>query len=627
MSRFLFIVATIVVFVFSDGTLAALNVTGPQTANQESRSVSKEAISVAPAPLQNVHPPGWHPPRFKGFVDLHTHPMSYLGFGGKLMWGGLDVGSYLPTDSKCVHDTTAKSMQQALATDNSVRGGWGAFDNPCGDDLRKIFFRVFESANNADSVRDWARGYPADYTQPSHDGKDFMDWPNWKDIDHQKMWVDSIHRAYVGGLRVMVALAVNNKTLADAVRGPGDKLPDNDKDSAALQIQKTKEFVKRHQDFMEIAYSPRDLERIVRANKLAVILGVEVDNIGDINRVQPLTQQAVSAAIHDLYNHGVRYIFPIHVIDNPLGGTAVYIDTFNRSNYAEAGHYWNVECSQPADGITYEYPKNDFWTQLEMNGFSLVKLGSVPPSVPNPPSCPPGTGLVNKQGMTPLGEYAIKEMMKLGMLIDIDHMSNKTAERAIEIAENVDPPGTKQISRGTFQPGGPIADAHPSPYYGYPLFSGHNGLRGGKEGHGTGTEINRTPSQYQRLARMHGMAGVGTAGLDAEEFLHLYGRVIQATGYVPAAFGTDTDGFVVGMPPRIGSHVAYNASFPMSRMGSKQWDYNRSGVAHYGMIADFVKDMESIPGATGLIEDNLMNGADYFLDSWIQALAQSKKVH
>jgi len=48
-------------------------------------------------------------------------------------------------------------------------------------------------------------------------------------------------------------------------------------------------------------------------------------------------------------------------------------------------------------------------------------------------------------------------------------------------------------------------------------------------------------------------------------------------------------------------------------------------VAHYGMISDYLKDMASIPGSGGLL-DSLMNGADYFMDSWVKAEAQKTKV-
>jgi hypothetical protein len=39
--------------------------------------------------------------RLKGFVDLHTHPLSNIGFGEKLFYGGVDIGSLLPADPDC----------------------------------------------------------------------------------------------------------------------------------------------------------------------------------------------------------------------------------------------------------------------------------------------------------------------------------------------------------------------------------------------------------------------------------------------------------------------------------------------------------------------------------------------
>jgi hypothetical protein len=65
---------------------------------------------------------------------------------------------------------------------------------------------------------------------------------------------------------------------------------------------------------------PEELEQLVRANKLAVVVGVEIDNIGNFNHVSHLNQEAISAEINRLYQEGVRYIFSIHLLDNPLTG-------------------------------------------------------------------------------------------------------------------------------------------------------------------------------------------------------------------------------------------------------------------------------------------------------------------
>jgi hypothetical protein len=513
-----------------------------------------------------------------GFVDLHTHPMANLGFGGKLLYGGLDGGpnggSLLPADPSCNHNVRATSIAQALGHDKSTHGGWGV-DNTCGNDARSNIIHLFQQLLNANDPPDDASGFP-----------DFPDWPTWNDLTHQKMWVDSINRAYLGGLRVMVALATSNKTLGDVV---GDS-PTDDKTLGDLQIAEIKSFVGRHQDFMEIAYESADVERIVRANRLAVVLGVELDNIGNMNTVQPLTTDVVSAEIARLYNEGVRYIFPIHVIDNPFGGTAAYEDLFNISNFQETGHFWALGCAPPTDRITYQFSSASAMLAFLTTTFNL----SYPPM---PSGC---SGMVNTAPLTDLGKFALREMMRRGMLIDIDHMSEAVASAALDIAEQV--------------PGG-----------GYPFNSGHNGTRCFVPS--LCTERSLTWAQYRRIGNLHGMAGVGSGDLDAYQWVQMYSAVVQAMGNnAIAGFGTDTNGFAPGMPPRPASSVVYDASFPKSSLGNKQWDYNSDGVAHYGMLADFLKDARTAPGGAELIDNNLMHGADYFLQTWRKSEAQSSQV-
>jgi microsomal dipeptidase-like Zn-dependent dipeptidase len=511
----------------------------------------------------------------RGYVDLHTHPLSNLAFGGKLLYGGVDVGALLPADPDCNHNVRAASMQQALGHDNSTHGGVNIFSNQCGDSIRSQVIHGLQTANKGADPPDDAHGAP-----------DFKDWPVWNDITHQKMWVDWIRRAYDSGLRVMVALAVNNKTLGDATAGPGD-YPTDDRSSADLQIAETKSFVSRHTDFMEVAYSAADLERIVRANKLAVVLGVEVDNIGNLHTVHPLTDGEISNEINRLYNEGVRYIFPIHVIDNAFGGTAVYLGTFNMSNYREAGHFWDITCSNAGDQITYKYVPDGF--DLAIAAVKATKLHiDILRNPPTPPNCAPGTGHVNSRSLTPEGVFAIKEMMRHGMLIDIDHMSERSMLQTLQLAESV--PGK------------------------YPLNSGHSGERGIFNAN---SERSLTAAEYRRIGETHGMAGVGSADVDAYTWVQEYNAVVQAMGSgAVAGFGTDTDGLAMGMKPRPHSAVRYDASFPMSRLGNKEWDYNTQGVAHYGMLADFLKDAATAPGGGALIQNNLMNGAQYFLDTW-----------
>ena len=71
---------------------------------------------------------------------------------------------------------------------------------------------------------------------------------------------------------------------------------------------------------MEIAYSPEDARRIIRQNKLAVVLGSEVPELGNEGEGNP--EQQVSA----LEAMGIRQVVLIHGMDNLLAGTAVFED-------------------------------------------------------------------------------------------------------------------------------------------------------------------------------------------------------------------------------------------------------------------------------------------------------------
>jgi hypothetical protein len=183
------------------------------------------------------------------------------------------------------------------------------------------------------------------------------------------------------------------------------------------------------------------------------------------------------------------------------------------------------------------------------------------------------------------------------------------------------------------------------------------------------------------------MAGVGSGGLDAYSWVQAYNAVIGAMGAnAVAGFGTDTNGFALGMPPsspqygptpQYGSCVVqkekdctsdltpsqlavcrakaqsdcktqypdgclkncgrpliqYSVAFPKSTLGSGTWDYNSDGVAHYGMIADFIQDVKNVPALSspnalsgaGVI-NNLMLGADYFYQMWKKCEAEKAKV-
>jgi len=490
---------------------------------------------------------------------------------------------------------------------------------------------ALEGANDAHISPLQAVGYPT-----------FRDWPKWDDITHQKMWIDWIRRDWQGGLRVMVALSHNNRMLAEVVSvggaGPISGVK-NDKASSDLQIDEIKKLVAAHSDFMAIATTPAELQSIILGDRLAVVLGVEIDKIGDFS--PGVTEQTVDDEIARLHGQGVRYIFPIHLTDNVFGDTAIYKPLFDIANFRENGSFWSVGCAQEADEVGFRSPDLTFPPVL--NPF-------IPPGTPNPPRSPecliakPGgpmfLGHVNARspnGLTSLGEFALKAMMKRGMIIDIDHMSDRAANRALRIANF---------------PGG-----------GYPLMSGHTGIRG-RNSADLNAENARTKAQLAQVACLGGMFGVGTDGMGAYKWAGAYAEIYDVMrrafapgGACPQAtplglsfigLGTDMNSLVRtppptmidtgGLPPRFTD--IYNPNNPIneglpplskSSTGFMTWDYNFHGVAHYGMYVDFLRDVRTWGGTATLtghqmVDDQLMYGAENFYRMWLKAETQKARI-
>lgn len=523
-----------------------------------------------------------------GWVDMHAHPMSHLAFGGKVLHGAPDVDILMPVVQGCRHYTRPKNIEEALGSCNHTHGGHGAFDNTCGDHIRKVLVREVEKNLHAgvNHHEEGARGYPA-----------FKGWPAQDNLTHQQMYVDWIKRCHDNGLSVMVALAVNNRTYAAAFSGPGDKYED-DVSSADIQIQEMKRMVSRH-NWMEVVKTPTDLRRIVGQGKLAIILGIEVDDIGNflsddsVSAENPsrTAQDKVRREIKRLYDNGIRYIFPLHVVDNKFGGTAIYEPAFNTSNYHQTGEFWNVGCAQPDDNIGFKYsPSFDIGIAA-----AKAKIGiDAFRNPPTPPSCQHGH--INNIGLTNLGKFAVKEMMKLGMMIDVDHMSQRTINDIISIAQR----------------------------FNYPLNSGHSSVRKRK-----GIERNMTVEQYNKIADLGGIAGLGVSNMTHLDFMGKYRVLKRAMKGQGVAIGTDANGFE--KLPKGGKGIIkydnfYDNHFHPCKTGNKTWDYTKDGVAHYGLMADFLRDIGRDKGLGKEAIKHLNKSAEYFAKMWEKSVQQSRGI-
>jgi hypothetical protein len=434
----------------------------------------------------------------------------------------------------------------------------------------------------------------------------------------------------------MVALSHNNRTLADALGGGGPiSGVRTDRASSDLQIEEIKQLVAAHSDFMEVATTPADLHAIVRSGRLAVVLGVEIDKIGDFSATVAPSEAAIDAEVARLYAQGVRYILPVHFVDNAFGDAAVDEPLFNIINYRENQRFFSMGCAQFADEIGFRFP-----------GLPPILAPFMLPGMPalTVPACMSGAtflGHINTRssnGLTARGEYAIRAMMRRGIIVDIDHMSNRAANRTLAIANSI-------------------------PDGGYPLTSGHSALRE-RTSSQFNSEIARSSTQLARIACLGGMFGLGTDGAGGHRWAAQYERAYSVmrrafapNGLCPSALplgagfvalGTDANSLVRTPVPPMLDPVGpvrfadiYNPAHPLnagapalgrSTTGNRTWDYNFDGVAHYGMFVDFLRDVRMwnpLPPAMNgrqIVDDQMMYGADYFYRMWQKADTQKTRV-
>jgi len=360
------------------------------------REPGSPPVAISDVRLGRAVDPERHAPLW-GFADLHAHPVSQLAFGKHVMVG----------------DNTGP-METALKACGSEHGGGGAAGKA------GPLMSFFELSYNG-GVGHVTTGYPT-----------FDGWPRYQSQVHQQMYIDWIKRAKEGGLRLLVADAVNNELLAKGFDG---EKPYDDTKVAYAQIEAIKKLAVAGRDFMEVAYSAADARRIIgEENKLAIVLGVEVDAFGGCGSDTSCDEEKVRATIRDLYCRGVRHYFPVHLADNALGGSSVYLDgDFNLLSWYVRGDYQHVVHD---DGLAFTYakPTQDFIPKLYDLLFTANEQGRYPYSPPWGEYARVPAGHANVRGLSALGRAAIDEMINVGMIIDIDHMGEQSRADAMGIA-------------------------------------------------------------------------------------------------------------------------------------------------------------------------------------------------
>jgi microsomal dipeptidase-like Zn-dependent dipeptidase len=510
-----------------------------------------------------------------GFADIHNHQFAYLGFGGMAF-----------------HGDAFGDKKEVLSWCTPVHGPGGM-----GDILGNLMRTVSYNGNFLGIFGHRVGGYP-----------EFDGWPRWDSVSHQSVYEDWLFRAVQGGLRLMVMLAVNNEEFCKLANR---NVSCNDMEAVDRQIaaaKKMETYIDAKSDgdrqgWYRIVSTPAEARAVIASGKLAVVLGIEVDYLFNNYKQGDLSADQLRAALDKYRALGVRHLFPIHFGNNGFGGTAFQNSLERSENPSPAGKGLN-----PLSKYIYKLQTEDGRAE----GYEYR------------------TGQRNVQGLTDLGKTLIREMIIRGMIIDVDHMSERSRADTLDICEGV----------------------------GYPVVSGHTGfveIANGAKAH----EGQLLPAEVERIRKLGGMVAVILHQGDLNEIKtwqrtgqpiipHVCGNssntLVQAYLYAaskmkggPVGFGTDFNGFA-GLPgPRFGGEgcrgggapspvqvsypftvVATGQPMPKSVVGEKAFDVNFDGVAHVGMLPDLIADLQ-VMGVTVADLCPLLSSAEGYVRMWERA--------
>ncbi|QGV77187.1 discoidin domain-containing protein [Streptomyces ficellus] len=502
------------------------------------RPAPDSRIGVTGEPFKGTDAQG----RVRGFVDAHDHIMSNEAFGGRLI---------------CGKPFSELGVADAL--------------KDCPEHYPDGSLAVFDFITKGGDGRHDPDGWPT-----------FKDWPAHDSLTHQQNYYAWIERAWRGGQRVLVNDLVTNGVICSVYffkdRGCDEMT------SIRLQARKTYEmqaYVDRMyggpgKGWFRVVTDSAQARQVIEQGKMAVVLGVETSEPFGCKQILDVAQcdrGDIDRGLDELHALGVRSMFLCHKFDNALCG--VRFDSgslgtaINVGQFLSTGTFWKTEkCTGPqADNPIGAAPAAGAEKQLPP-GVSV-------PSYATDARC-------NTRGLTDLGEYALRGMMRRGMMIEVDHMSVKATGRVLDVLESESYPGVLSShswmdadwTERVYRLGGFIAQ----------YMHGAEGFT----------------AEARRTAALRDKYGVGYG----------YGTDMNGVGGWPGPRGADTPN-----PVRYPFRSADGGSVvdrPVT--GERTWDVNTDGAAHYGLVPDWLEDIR-VTGGQDVIGD-LFRGAESYLTTW-----------
>jgi hypothetical protein len=429
-------------------------------------------------------------------------------------------------------------------------------------------------------------------TRPSgmHGWPTFVDWPSPTALAEEGDYYTGIERAWKAGLRVMVTNLVDNEALCGLMTTRTN--PCNDMASVRIQsgdLYDLQNYIDAQsggpgKGWFRIVTDPFQARQAINQGKLAVIEGIEVSRIfgcGEQNNVPECNESQIDAGLNEIHQLGVRTFFPVHEFNNAFGGSKMIAgDTgvlINAGNREETGSFFNLQScpAQDQDAEQVTPPASGPLANLINGPLASALQGSALPVYGSGPQC-------NTQGLTDLGAYVIKQMIKDHYIIQLDHMDSKTAATALNIVSAAGYSG--------------VVSAHccSSPQ----LF---------KQIYSTGGFISEPVAPA--------IAFAATEKLDKSESDPKY--------HFGFGYGSDMNG-LAEQPGPTTPEIGYpfksylgNVSFTEEQWGQRTFNYNTDGMANYGLYADWLNQLQQAGGKP--LMNDMFQGAESYLEMWERA--------
>ncbi len=565
-----------------------------------------------------------------GYVLTHEHPTYGMAFGGNYAFAGAQ-GNYRNGIMENGYTAECGGCKALSGCDHGeVKGNIIAATGSLGSDM----------------------GDHKSHKGPLHDSNSHL--------RYSTQWIKDAHKPTEAEfkdsrMRIMVAFAVENESMCEqlyyANKGKGgaggDGYPCSKGDSLESlerQLDALKAWAKANSAWTEIAYSSADARRIIGADKLAVILGIESEySFGAEDRTfDPVDR------LKRYYDKGVRTFYLAHKINSRLAGADIYYpkDTVAgktmRATQAIAGCFYyddNVgpfpltndqgfnfcdnkcgdnffkgnklgglsdKCASKFSEIS-EVNMADYLLlrgETTFNGFNIYPL---PPGFKGSAgSRMDGTIQRNNLSLSHDGERVVREAMTKGMIVNIDHVSSDTRKEIYAIATQS--------------------------FGGYPLNALHNNPNALLKGAGTGAF--ETPDEYdfddrelKYINDTGGFFGIRVGPFDAKKY-----DESGVTADCPKT-ATETAKFIAYLV-RFGLNVGYALDYATVTQGVQSrtmrecganlgTDYLHKygaeiaeGLSHIGMMKAWHKELETVGLKPEYLDKAKNDGAAAFVAMW-----------